>query len=450
MLLGPSSPTHRRLPLSKGPSRSWRASAAALGFLAVTFAASGARADGRFPTASQIAFDPHDGNSVVARTTFGLVVSRDAGTSWRWVCDAAIGKSGEEDPSYVVTAKGTIVAATNNGASVSRDGGCSWSFAPAPKENVFVAMTTRTNGEILGLASTADRTTGGTTTYKNGVFVSKDDAATFASTGAMLDASIGLESIAVAPGDAKRIYVSGARDVGGGRKCAVLVSTDGGASFVEHPVVLEAGETWASIVGVDPQKPERLYLRTTGSLDGAARLLVSDDAGEKFKAVWSSATPLTGFALDAEGKRLFVGGKGGILTATSDALRFGKTADVAAQCLAMAGTVLWTCAPDKDGFLVGASTDGVKFGSKLRLEKLAGPLACPADTTVTRECTKAWSELRATLGIEGEAEKAPKPSGPSLKGRGERTRRGTSPSGIAFIVIAVAAMGYYVVKRLRR
>jgi hypothetical protein len=44
----------------------------------------------------------------------------------------------------------------------------------------------------------------------------------------------------------------------------------------------------------------------------------------------------------------------------------------------------------------------------------------------------------------------PGAKGPSLRERGGRTRRASPASGVLFVAIIVGAIGYYVLKRLRR
>ena len=80
-----------------------------LSVLALVAFASPARAEHRFPASSAVLFDPHDGKTVYVRTTFGLVATHDGGMSWRSICERAMGLTSDEDPSYVVTPKGTLV-----------------------------------------------------------------------------------------------------------------------------------------------------------------------------------------------------------------------------------------------------------------------------------------------------------------------------------------------------
>src|SRR5689334_16048118 len=92
-----------------------------------------ASASGRPPVTSGIFFRPGDARSIFVRSTFGLLVSRDDGCSFRWVCEQAIGYGGQFDPKYAATADGTIFATTFTGLRVSRDGGCTWTTATADR-----------------------------------------------------------------------------------------------------------------------------------------------------------------------------------------------------------------------------------------------------------------------------------------------------------------------------
>src|SRR5215471_7349508 len=81
-----------------------------------------ARANGRFPRADLVAFQPADDSKLVLRTTFGLLESRDGGLTFSYVCEAALGLAFEENPAVAVTAGGAQIAGRLEGAIVSRDG----------------------------------------------------------------------------------------------------------------------------------------------------------------------------------------------------------------------------------------------------------------------------------------------------------------------------------------
>src|SRR5262245_14347006 len=80
--------------------------------LACLFSVGDAHANGRFPASNHIFFAESDPNLVLLRVTFGLIVSRDRGATWGWVCEASIGSGGAEDPVYTVTPSGRMVATT--------------------------------------------------------------------------------------------------------------------------------------------------------------------------------------------------------------------------------------------------------------------------------------------------------------------------------------------------
>ncbi len=96
---------------------------------AVTLAGLPALANGRFPAAGLVATDPSDPAHLIVRTTYGLTITHDNGAHWGWVCEAAIGYGGTEDPMVAITKDGSIIAGIFEGLSASHDQGCQWDFA---------------------------------------------------------------------------------------------------------------------------------------------------------------------------------------------------------------------------------------------------------------------------------------------------------------------------------
>ena len=75
----------------------WRiAVAASVGFILTT--APSADANGRFPRAEQVVFQPLEPDSIAIITTFGVVVSDDRGASFRFICEEALQYKDGEDP----------------------------------------------------------------------------------------------------------------------------------------------------------------------------------------------------------------------------------------------------------------------------------------------------------------------------------------------------------------
>ena len=63
-----------------------------------------AHANGRFPAANQVVFDPTRSEHLLLTTTFGLVETWDAGKTFSWTCESAFGLMGESDAMLAITA----------------------------------------------------------------------------------------------------------------------------------------------------------------------------------------------------------------------------------------------------------------------------------------------------------------------------------------------------------
>ena len=99
-------------------------------------APAGAAANGRFPRSVKVLFQPGHPETAALGMTFGLLVTRDAGATWRWACESAIGFEGTYDPDFELSASGALFATTYRGLRVNRDG-CVWA-APAGAVGVKV------------------------------------------------------------------------------------------------------------------------------------------------------------------------------------------------------------------------------------------------------------------------------------------------------------------------
>ena len=413
-----------------------------------------ALANGRFPASNAVMFDPHDDKTVYIRVTFGLLVSHDAGQTWHWVCERAIGFSGVEDPTYVITPKGTVVGGTFSGIAVSRDGGCSWAFAGGAGSELVSDLAMRPDGTIVGIKSVYQKPGA----YENRLLFSKDDAQTFTFSGATIDPTTILESVEVAASDPVRLYLSAVRGDGADRTATFFASYNDGMSWVERKLELVPGETAAYIANVDPKNADRVYVRTSGAPEAKTRLLVSDDAGKTWRKVFDSPSPILGFALSDDGSKLVIGAKEGVSYATvpdaGGGFSFTKGSSAEMQCLGMKGDTLYACSTERSGFFVGVSkTGGRSFNATVHLEEIKGPLECPAESSVGKQCAADWVKQRRDLGLPDPNEKGSKadPNAPTLRGNGSTTRvRKTNPLAAAFGIAAVAFIGYEVLKRLRR
>ncbi len=432
--------------------------------MAVAAAAPDAAANGRIPAANQIVVSPDFPQTVLLRTTFGLLVSRDAGTKWDWVCESGMQYGGAQDPSFGLTKNGTLLASAFEGLTISRDGFCTFGLQGGLLgRRVFSDLTVRPDDrrQVLALASDyASTGDGGAFTFASQVFLSRDDGSTFAPLGAPLDTSLLFETVEVAESDPLRVYLSATRSSGGAVSGVVLVSRDGGTTYAERAVPLLTPQERAPFVSaVDPKNPDRLYVRTAGQPDAASRLLVSDDAGDSFREVFRTAGPMLGLALSADGATIYAGStKDGVYAASTQSFAFEKRAAVQVQCLTATEGALWACSNEASGFIAGRSTDGGRtFTPMLRLSGIRGPLACPVGTTA-QTCEAEWPRLRQELGIEttldaGPAARdagAPNPEAPRAGGS-SCSEAGDAGPGLALAVaVCVVALGGRVRKHRAR
>src|SRR5262245_37842212 len=108
----------------------------ALACVALAAAAHPAWANGRPPSTSSIAFRPGHDSDVAAGLTFGLLISHDAGATWAWICETAVGYGGTYDPHYAFSTSGALFASTFDGLKVARD---SCTFSGTSSGTAFVA-----------------------------------------------------------------------------------------------------------------------------------------------------------------------------------------------------------------------------------------------------------------------------------------------------------------------
>jgi hypothetical protein len=379
-----------------------------------------ARANGRFPRADQLVQVPGRPEALWLRATFGLVYSSDAGQSWDWVCERAIGFMGQEDPALGVLAGGSVFAGIDAGLSSSHDGGCSWAFDDLPRAGsgagaadaaagasrlpiTDLSVRIAAPGTAVALAWEPQPVTTSTPGYRSRFFATSDGGQTWSVYGAGLDPSVLGLTLDVAPSDARRLYASGVRP-GAQRSASLFVSTDDGASWAERPAPFDArNEQGLYIAAVDPDDPELVYLRTSGAT--SSRLLVTRDAGLTFEEHFAGG-PMLGFALSPDGAAIYLGGPDdGLWVGARDTLTFERRADVPVQCLLRTADALYACSSDTaGGFTVGASTDdGFTFEPRLSLSSVRGPLVCDptSATTTTTLCAGDWPATAQRLGIDG-------------------------------------------------
>ena len=184
-----------------------------------------ATANGRFPAAQQVVLGPGARSDIVAlRTTFGMLVSRDGGRSFRWYCEDLLYfpfVSGLSfDPPVEVSARGDVVLGFEDGAHAITDG-CD-----------VTDLFTVSHREITDLAATPDGATlyaAESTSGSRSYILRADASLSFQRQGAGID-GLRFLTVEVAASRPDRVYASGF-DESSGRTPRVLRSDDGGAHF---------------------------------------------------------------------------------------------------------------------------------------------------------------------------------------------------------------------------
>jgi MYXO-CTERM domain-containing protein len=396
---------------------------------ALTVAAAPAFANGRPPTTNGVFFQPSDPHAIFVRTTFGLLVSRDDGCSFRWVCERAIGYGGEFDPKYAIAADGAIFATTFDGLRVSRDGGCTWITAtaelppgtPGNLDGIWIdALDIAPTGEVwIATAESA---------HENDVFSSTDNGVTFQSRG-LHSSTIWWKSVKVARSNPQRVFLAGYQVAGtlpdGSQSPpqAHLMRTDnGGATWTEldlfgarrDPPAIRFGATPIVLVAaVDPRNADQLLLISVGANGKGDRLYRSTDGGYSFVEVLALKDPIRDvvFASDAAGTVYVAAAGGGSWKSTDGGASFAPLeAAPELACLGQRGDgTLVGCGTNwqPDYKAVARSIDSASWGKTFRFVELAGPLACGAGTSSQQMCDPSWPALQQQFGATGPAASCP-------------------------------------------
>jgi hypothetical protein len=371
-------------------------SAAALAF-AASLVAAPALANGRFPAAGQIAVDPSDPNHLVVRTTYGLTVSTDHGAHWSWVCEAAVGYGGTEDPMMAITADGSLIAGIFEGLSASHDKGCQWDFAQGGLKDRYVIDLATEKVTPKNAVLLISNSVGGSM-FLTELWETKDNAATWTVAGVDMPVDFLGLTLDAAPSDPQRVYVSG-RYGKPDYEGAIERTNDRGKTWQKLAIPGSNDMSLPYIGGIDPQNPDVVYVR----LDAAKtdKLVVTKDGGTTWKDAFTSTGNLLGFALSPDGSTVAVGGDtDGVWTAPASTLAFTQVSKIGTKCLTWTPAGLYACADEfVDGFAVGLSTDqGHTFTPVMHLQVLCGPLECPATTTNGSMCPDAWGATKLAIG----------------------------------------------------
>jgi hypothetical protein len=359
-------------------------------------------ANGRFPAAQFVMVGPGAASDVIVlRTTFGLVVSKDAGRTWQWLCEDLFdyGQVTIWDPRLALGSHGAdgvpLLVGIPTGLMRTLDQ-CTATRVPEMGMEFTGDVTTSADGQrVFWVASNG--------TGRNRIAASNDGGRTFTFRGAGPEGLL-FETIEVAGADARRVYLTGVTSIGE-RRVLFYRSDDGGDTLEELPIDLRGGVS-AFLAAVDPTNADVAYVRAElPDRDGVPTgtvLLRTSDGGRHFDELTRTTGPMMGFALSGDGRTIWVGGpdENDRLKRSDDGGRsFRTVSTVPVQCLRWHAGVLYVCSNNyAQGYALGRSTDGGETVTAFaRFSDIQGPPACATDAAQQLICRQRWNIVRPQI-----------------------------------------------------
>jgi hypothetical protein len=385
-----------------------------------------------------------DGTVLYMRTTFGVLVSRDAGKSWRWICERALGYQGQWDPPIAVTRDGRLWVGLESGiVSVGDD--CNSEPSPEIAGETIKDLATDARGETLfAITGAPDK--------KSGVW-RRDPGAKFEKLGGKGIEDLNLLTIEVAPSRPQRIYVSGEPyDTIRGR---IYRSDDGGKTFTGEANDLPAQGPFF-IAAVDSKDPDRVLLRhlhTKGS-----DLLLSKDKGKTFTNVLTMKSAMFGFTKSPDGL-VYWAASGladhGIFQSTDRGEHFTHVGAHGVLCLhAAAGGRLFAC---ENTFTVKApvvalsSDEGKTLTAISGFGDVTGPVACGGrDAGAAAICGATWPEIHALIVPREVPDASAEPAPPPKRACACEAARASRSPDLLFLTSGLLPLAAWARARKRR
>jgi hypothetical protein len=393
---------------------------AAISFIPAVCAVSpAAHAHGGIPRAFEIQFGPDNPKNVLIRSDiWGLMRSTDGGQSWQWSCAEVYGGnslSADNRPMLLGQNGRILVAGESSGLQITDDF-CSWTGVPMTSDagkpelvadvngtgaDAYLLTSTNFDGNILGR-----------------VRHSADNGQSWSVVGTPLPSDFGAATVAVAPSNRTRFYVSGRKlDVPDG---TVETSADGGNTWTRStfPITLDVQRVAAvRIVLVHPTRPDVLLVWVDSpevlGVNSPDDLWASGDGGKTWKDIYSSKGDLPGHALSPDGTELLISGPlEGVQSANlDDALAKGRAAftqvftggvwgldwvaDGSANGKLYAGNDNFTAA-GIPAYTLGVSTDrGHTFAPLMTVCDITYATCAPT-SLMNQACNELWNEAYPT------------------------------------------------------
>ena len=320
------------------------------------------------------------------------MLSRDAGKSWSWICEKALGFTGEWDPPIAVTKDGRLWVGLPDGLR-STTGGCDTTEIPALKGARITDLAVDASGENVLVTSSPIEGPGKVAV----VHSAKGDAVDVIGS---TPPKMHLATADFAPSSGK-IYVSGKPFQSSEKRRGHLYVAAHGKPLAEVTTNLP-DEDGIFISAIDPKNDAHLVVRTLAP--GGSDIAISDDGGKTFVKTFHSPTLLYGFAKSEDGKTLVVGSgdpNDGVTVSKDGGKTWTPSSKTSVRCLGMVGSTLYACSTPyrPDGFAVASSTDlGTTFTALNTFAEIAGPVECDAGEGAA--CASLWPAQKQALALQ--------------------------------------------------
>lgn len=361
-----------------------------------------ARANGAFPDSLAVLLPEDRPEQIFVATNFGLVRSDDDGASWGVICEEVVGNLAEL---YAVgpPPSSRVLAITLDGLVVSNDGACSFQLVPPPL--VFPADAFVDPSDPEHVLAVAQVTRSERNRVIQGVFESHDGAASFDWTPLYVaEDNVNFAGLEIARNDPNTIYATLYQydgDVG----ALLLRSHDAGRSFGTVDLRGVLGRKLARILAIDPEDPQRVYLRAYDS-SPSELLVIYDGAAGSVEIAYELPHRMSAFLRRSDGA-LLIGTRedGGFISRDGGASFARWRGAPHLRGLGERRGRLYAVADDLvDGYALAISDDqGKSWQPALRYEDITGPFECGAVPTV---CAQPWKMVQDRLDAgpgEGEA-----------------------------------------------
>jgi len=371
---------------------------AALASAWVALAGTGAaRANGAFPDEFSIHFPADAPHRIYLGANFGMLVSEDDGSTWRYSCEpwVVLGEHDALSPVsvsfYQVTLAGALLATSPMASRVTRsdDVACTWPVSTGAVANQFVTdFFPDPNDASFVLAIVL-------TTSNSYIVASHDGGKTFDAPH-LYDTPDSLTGIEIARSKRGVFYATSSSPSGGPPQ--FLVSVDSGVTWAGTALTIPAA-TEPRILAVDPADEKKVYLRIVGAITDEIRM--TPDGGQSFQTILPPVGGQLSSFLRATDGTLYAGTRAGKLYVKAPGATDFMSRDAPHfRCLGQrpGTTRIYACSDMVvDGFSLSKSDDnGVTFQPVMSFTQLLGLLTC---APVQANCAAHWDRIQGVLGI---------------------------------------------------